>query len=272
MGRARDRSPGTAAVRVGRTKDLLSRCALVRMPSHQVAEALDQHAAGQHVAQGGDVLAVAVGLVEGLGEPVGHQQGEVGVLAAEGGVGVGVAVDRVDALHVLRHHVAVGVHAEGAHLVAVLLGAVDQLGLVHHVGDVLKDLGGQLHPDADVHLVVDELNAQVLALVGEPLGAGPAGRGNEVGAVNGVAIGGGEAVALVAQPLDLGDSRAEAELHALLGGLVDALEDLQVVLGAQVLAAGLEQVEVVLQGLLLQGAGLGGGGGIDLGGGAVLAR
>ena len=51
---------------------------------HQVAEALDQHAAGQHVGQGGDVLAVAVGLVEGLGEAVGHQQGEVGVLAAEG--------------------------------------------------------------------------------------------------------------------------------------------------------------------------------------------
>ena len=53
-----------------------------------------------------------------------------------------MAVDRIDALHVLRHHMAVGVHAERAHRVAVLLGAVDQLGLVHHVGDVFKDLGG----------------------------------------------------------------------------------------------------------------------------------
>ena len=135
---------------------------------------------------------------------------------------------------------------------------------------MLKDLGRQLHPHADVHLVVDELNAHVLALIGEPLGAGPAGRGNEVGAVHRVAIGGSQAVALVPQALDFGHRGAEAELHPLLGGLIDALEDLQVVLRAQVLAAGLEQVEVVLQGLLLQGPGLGGGGGVDLGGGAVL--
>lgn len=32
---------------------------------------------------------------------------------------------------------------------AVLLGPVDQLGLIDHVGDVLKDLCGQLHTDAD---------------------------------------------------------------------------------------------------------------------------
>ena len=74
---------------------------------------------------------------------------------------------------------AVGVHAEGAHLVPVLLGAVDQLGLVHHIGDVFKDRGGQLHPHADVHLVVQQLQPQALALLGEPLGAGAAGGGDE---------------------------------------------------------------------------------------------
>ena len=46
--------------------------------------------------------------------------------------------------------------------VAVLLGAVDQLGLVDHVGDVLKDDGGQLHPHAHVHLVVQQLQPQAL--------------------------------------------------------------------------------------------------------------
>ena len=55
---------------------------------HQIAEALNQHATGQHVGQGRDVLAVAVGLVEGLGKAVGHQQGEIGVLALQGGVGI----------------------------------------------------------------------------------------------------------------------------------------------------------------------------------------
>ena len=95
-----------------------------------------------------------------------------------------MAVDGVDALHVLGHHMAVGVHAEGAHLVAVLLGAVDQLGLIHHVGDVLEDLCGQLHPHADVHLVVDQLQTQALALVGEPLRPGASGRGDEPAAVH----------------------------------------------------------------------------------------
>ena len=37
----------------------------------QIAEALDQHAAGQHVGKRGDVLAVAIRLVERLREVVG---------------------------------------------------------------------------------------------------------------------------------------------------------------------------------------------------------
>ena len=57
-----------AAVRVGRVKGLAQPVLVGADALHQVPEALDQHAAGQHVGQGGDVLAVAVGLVEGLGE------------------------------------------------------------------------------------------------------------------------------------------------------------------------------------------------------------
>ena len=204
------------------------------------------------------MLAVAVGLVEGGGKAVAHQQGEVGVLALEGGVGVGVAVDGVDALHVLRHHMAVGVHTEGAHLVAVALGAVDQLGLVHHVGDVLEHLGGHLHPDADIHLVVDKLNTQPLALVGKPLRAGAPGRGDEVGALHRVPLLSGQAVALLPDGLNSGHGGAEPELHALPGRLVNALEDFQVVLRAQVLTPGLEEVEVELQRLFLQSLRLGG--------------
>ena len=62
-------------------------------PPDLVPKPLDQDAPGQHVGQGGDVLAVAVGLVKGFGKMVGDQQGEVGVLAAELGVGVAVAID-----------------------------------------------------------------------------------------------------------------------------------------------------------------------------------
>ena len=234
----------------------------------QIPEPLDQHAPRQHIGQGRDVLAVAVGLVEGGGEAVGHQQGEVGVLRAQGGVGVGVAVHRVDALHVFRHHVAVGVHAEGAHLVAVLLGAVHQLGLVHHVGDVLEHGGGQLHPHADVHLVVQQSQPQPLALVGEPLRPGAARPRDEAGGGEPLAPLGDKGVHPV-PGLDLRHGGVEPEGVPVPDGLVDAGEDLQVVFRAQVLAPGLEQVQVVLQRLPLQGAGLRGGGGVDLGGGPV---
>ena len=52
--------------------------------------------------------------------------------------------------------------------------------------------------------------------------------------------------------------------------LVNIGEDAQVVLRAQVLAPGLEQVQVILQRPLFQRPGLGGGGGVHLGGGPVL--
>ena len=61
----------------------------------------------------------------------------------------------------------------------------------------------------------------------------------------------------------------EAELQLVLQALVNILQDAQVVLGAQVLAAGLKQVQVVAQGLPSQGLGLRGLGGEALGGGAV---
>ena len=119
----------------------------------QVAEALQQHAAAQHVGQAGDVLAVAVGVGEGRGEAVGHQQGEIGVFRVQGRVGVGVAVHGDDAVGVLGHHLPVGVHAEGAHQVVVLVGLVDDLAFVDLVRDVLEHLRRQLHPDADIHPV-----------------------------------------------------------------------------------------------------------------------
>ncbi len=135
---------------------------------------------------------------------------------------------------------------------------------------MLKHLGRQLHPHADVHLVIDELDAQVLALVGEPLGTGAAGTGDEPGAVDLVALLGDEAVALPLQIHDLGDSGVEMELHTLAALLIDALQDLQVVLGTQVLTPGLEQMKVVLQGPLLQGTGRRGIGGEHFVGGSVL--
>ena len=163
---------------------------------------------------------------------------------------------------------AVGVHAEGAHLVAVLLGAVDQLGLIHHVGDMLKDGGGQLHPHPDVHLVVQQLQPQGLALVGEPLRAGAAGGGDEPAAGDLFPLLQGQAEALPV-PGDVLHSGVEAELQLVLQPLIDVLKDPQVVFGAQVLAPGLEQVQVIAKGPAGQSFGLCGLGGKDLLRGAV---
>ena len=133
---------------------------------------------------------------------------------------------------------------------------------------MLKDGGGQLHPHADVHLVVEQLQPQLLALVGEPLGARAAGGGDKPLAGDFLPTGQSQAEAAVG----LGDvlhRGVEAELQHVLESLIDILEDAQVVLGAQVLAPGLKQVQVIAQGLSGQSLGLVALGGENLGGGPV---
>ena len=164
---------------------------------------------------------------------------------------------------------AIGVHAEGSHLVAVLLGAVNQLGFVHHVGDVLEHRGGQLHPHAHVHLVVQQLQPQPLALVGEPLRPGAARARDEIG--GGIPRPALRHQGVHAVPcLNGRHGGVEQEGMPVPDGLIDAGEDFQVVFRPQVLALGLEQMQVIFQRLPLQRLGLGGGGGVHLGGGAVL--
>ena len=133
---------------------------------------------------------------------------------------------------------------------------------------MLKDGGGQLHPHPDVHLVVQQLQTQVLALVGEPLRAGAAGGGDEPAAGDLFPLLQGQAEALTV-PGDVLHGGVEAELKLVLQSLIDVLKDTQVVFGAQVLAPGLEQMQVIAQGPAGQGSGLRGLGGKDLLSGAV---
>ena len=120
----------------------------------EIAEALDQNAARKEVRQRRNVLAVAIRLVKRLREPVRDEKGKVRILAPERGVRVRVAVYGIDALDVFRDDVAVRVHAERAHLIAVLLRAVDELRLIDDVCDVLKDRRRELDAHAHVDLIV----------------------------------------------------------------------------------------------------------------------
>ena len=182
--------------RLGRTRLKVARCRVQRRLDEalgqpvgvgaaavdQVAEALDQDAAAQHVGQRSDPLAILIRLTERRREFVADQQGEVGVLAAQGRIGVAVSVDRDDPVGVFCDDIAVRIHAEGPDRVLVQLGAVMQLGFIDGVGDLLEDDGRQFDPDPDVDLVVDQVAAQPAALLAEPLGAGAAGRDDQVAA------------------------------------------------------------------------------------------
>ena len=67
----------------------------------EVAKALDNDAAAQHIAQAGNRLAVAVGILKGFREVLGHQQCKVGVAGLAGRIFVAVTVDRDDAVGIL---------------------------------------------------------------------------------------------------------------------------------------------------------------------------
>ena len=94
--------------------------------------------------------------------------------------------------------------------------------------------------------VVDEVDAKALALLGEPLGAGAAGGGDEPAAGELLTLAQGQAE-ILALPGDVGDGGVEPELQLVLQPLIDVLEDAQIVLCAQVLAPGLEEMEVVAE-------------------------
>ena len=229
------------------------------LAANQVAEPLDDDAAAQHIAEPGDALAVAVGVLEGLGEVLGHQQGEVGVVGVEGGVLIAVAVDGDDAVGVLVHHHAVGIHAERAHPVLVRLGAVHDLALIQLVGEVGEHLVGQLHPDADVHPVGLGLDVQVAAHALHPLAAAAA-HGDDAGpALEGPGLGGDAVAAL--HLLHRVHRGVEIQFHALFQLAVEIFQHHVVDVGAQVADGGVQQVEVVLQAQLFH---LGVAGGVQL--------
>ena len=158
----------------GAHEGLLDSLLVAPASADQVAEALDYHAAAEHVRESCDAFSVAVGVLEGLCEVLGDQEGEVGVLCPLGGVLEAVAVDGDNPVGVLVDDDAVGIHAEGAHVVLELLGAVDDLALIELVRQRCEHLGGKLDAHADVHAVGEGLDVQVLADLLDPFAAAAA--------------------------------------------------------------------------------------------------
>ena len=217
--------------------DALDRAAAA---AHEVAEALDNHAAAEHVRQTRDALAVAVGIVERLGEVLGDEQGEVRVFRLHGLVLVAVAVDGHDAVGVLVDDDAVRVHAERADVVLELLRAVDDLALIELVGQVGEDDGGQLDAHADVDAVGLGGDVERVADALHPLAAAAADGDDAL--VAGIArVLTVDDVAALGQ-LDGVDGGVEVELDLILEVVVEVLEHDVVDVRAEVTDGGVEQV------------------------------
>ena len=124
MGQDKGKIPGNSVFQGGDSGGF-GEPLLVGAPAHQqIAEALHHNAAaGEHVAQLGDIPAVFDGLVKRLGEFGRNQHGEIGVFRVLVLVGVAVAVDHGDSLAAYAAFImlladdASRIHAEGADLI-----------------------------------------------------------------------------------------------------------------------------------------------------------
>ena len=135
----------------------------------QIAEALYDHAAAEHIAQHRDALTVAVAVLERLRKMLADQQRKVGILRLFGRILKAVAVDGDDTVGVLIDDDAVGVHAEGADVVLEFLGAVHDLALVQFIGQMGEDDRGQLHAHADIDAVGLGVDVELLTDLFHPL-------------------------------------------------------------------------------------------------------
>ena len=169
-------------------------------------------------------------------------------------------VDGDDAVGVLRDHDAVGVHAEGPHVVLELLGPVDDLALVEFVRQVGEHHRRQLHPDPQIHPVAAGGDVQALADALHPLAAAAAHGDDELIAAE-IAFLGMDRVALPLHGHVL-HGGVEEEVHRVLEVGEKVLQHHIVDVRAQMPDGGVQQIQLVFDAQLLEA---GAGGGVKLG-------
>ena len=214
------------------------------LAADEVAEALDDNAAAQHVAQAGNALAVAVGILERLREMLGDQQREIRVVRLFCGILVAVTVHSYNPIRVFVDDNAPGVHAEGTYRVFILFGAVDDFAFIQFVGQVRENLGRQFHADTNINAVGIRLDVKVFTDFFHPLAAAASGGNNAlaplkefVAAVNAIAV-----VRLFYRV----DGAVKMELHLFLQMVVKVLEHNIVNVRSEVANGSVQQVQTVL--------------------------
>jgi len=190
---------------------------------------------------------------------LGDEQGEVGVLGLQGGVFVAVAVDGDDTVGVFVDNGALGIHAEGADLVAVFFRAVDDLAFVKLIGQMGKNVCGQLNADTDIHAVGlcgdVELSADLLhpfaAASSDGDDALPAGIFTPVTPDGVAALGNADAA----------DGCIKKEFHLVLKVGVEVFKNDVVDIRSEMTDGGIQQMQIVLN---AQGLEAGAGSGVEL--------
>ena len=178
-----------------------------------------------------------------------------------------MAVDGDDAVGILVYHGALGIHAEGADQIPILLGAVHNLTLVQLICQVLKYGCRQFHPDADVHPVGMDGNLQALADLLHPFAAAAAHGNNALAAGIGTIVGGH----LVPLPFrSQGTNRGvKVEIHLVFQVGIEVFQHHVVDIRAQVPDGRIQKVQIVLNTQCFEP---GTGGGVELGAFAAVAH
>ena len=179
-----------------------------------------------------------------------HEQCEIRVLRLLRGILIAVAVYGDDAVGVFIDHGTLRIHTEGADVILVLLGTVDDLTLVELVGEVREDLGRQLDTDAEVHTVRVRRDLEVRTDLLHPLTATPTGGNHALLSLEG-ALAAVDPVALF-RLLDGVDAAVEVEIDLIFQVIIEMLEHDIVDVGAEMTDGCVEEMETMLHAGLLK--------------------
>ena len=133
-----------------------------------------------------------------------------------------MSVNGYNAVGVFVYHRTLGIHAEGADLVAVLGSTVNDLAFIKLVGQMGEHLARQLNANADVHTARFGGNIEIGADRFHPLAAASSDGYDAL--VGGVFFIKREDLVLAVLVADLVDGRIEEEINLVAKMLVDVFE------------------------------------------------
>lgn len=194
------------------------------------------------------MFSVAVRFLERFRELVAHKKGKVCIAAVAGRITEGVPVDRNDSIRIFCNDIPIGIHAESADPVAILLGCIYEFGFIDFICDIFKDLSRHFDTDTDINLVVCQVKSQLFTFLAEPFGTGAARSTNEVGAVHRFFLPFDEEAIAILFFFDMGHLGIAADFNAMSQKeTVDASHQEAVVIGPQMTDLRVEQMQVIAQ-------------------------